>query len=401
MSENSSKSAQNKKLRNGFTTGSCAASACRAAALALLMGETPLVVRIITPKGEPYEPEIEDLRKMDGAVSCAVRKDGGDDIDATHGMPVYAIVSTRPDHPAFTSAHDWENVQFPKKEAAAGSAAPRRIFIDGGTGVGRVTKPGLDQPVGNAAINHVPREMITGELEDVMERAGYTGSLFAEIWLPEGERIAKKTFNPRFGIEGGLSILGTSGVVEPMSEKALIDTIRVELRQKSVLDPEKVVVSPGNYGQDFMLRTYGYDLDESVKCSNFIGLTMEMCAQLGFKKVLLVGHAGKLIKVAGGIMNTHSREADCRMEVTAACALRAGADAGLCRKILDCVSTEEAIRILEEAGLCREAMAVAMKKIQENLQRRAGDDMSVDCMMYTNDAGLLAATKGASEWFTL
>ena len=150
-----------------------------------------------------------------------------------------------------------------------------------------------------------------------------------------------------------------------------------------------------------MKRTYGYDLDESVKCSNFIGLTMEMCTQLGFKKVLLVGHAGKLIKVAGGIMNTHSREADCRMEITAACALKAGADADLARKVLECISTEEAIRILAEDGICEKAMAIAMEKIQENLQRRAGDDMTVDCMMYTNDAGLLAATKGAAEWFTL
>ena len=195
-------------------------------------------VRIVTPKGVPYEPEVEDLRRMDGAVSCIIRKDGGDDPDVTHGMPVVVTVSTDPAHPSFTAGHDWEHVQFPRELPG------RKIFIDGGRGVGRVTKPGLDQPVGNAAINHVPREMITKEVTDTAEQAGYDGPLYVEVSYPEGERLAVKTFNPRFGIEGGLSVVGTSGVVEPMSEKALIDTIRVELRQKSVLNPESVVISP-------------------------------------------------------------------------------------------------------------------------------------------------------------
>ena len=384
----------NKKLRFGFTTGSCSAAAAKAAAWMLFSGTEKSEIEIMTPKGLLYTPLIENIRKDRTAVCCSVTKDGGDDPDVTNGMPVVATVSFAPEHPMFTASHDWENVQFPREKSDS-----RKVFIDGGFGLGRVTKPGLDQPVGNAAINHVPREMITKEVEEVCRLFDYDGRIYVEISLPEGERLAKKTFNPRFGIMGGLSVVGTTGVVEPMSTQALLDTIRVELKQKKTIDGERVIISPGNYGQDFMQRTYGYNLDESVKCSNFIGLTMEMCAELGFKQVLLVGHVGKLIKVAGGIMNTHSREGDCRMEIIAACALRAGADADLCREILNCISTEEAVRILIEAGICKEAMQIAMKHILPNLERRAGDDIKVDCMMYTNDAGLLAMTDGAESWF--
>ena len=412
-----------KKLRYGFTTGSCAAAAAKAAAWMLFSGREKSEIEIVTPKGLVYTPLIENIRRGENAVSCSVTKDGGDDPDVTNGMPVVVTVSFYPENELFTAEHDWENVQFPRQIAEkpedgeiAGIAkgndggedgesdapqndAKRTVYIDGGFGVGRVTKPGLDQPVGNAAINHVPREMITKEVSDVCRLFDYEGRLYIEISLPEGERLAHKTFNPRFGIMGGISIVGTTGVVEPMSAQALLDTIRVELRQKHEIDGDNVILSPGNYGQDFMLRTYGYNLDESVKCSNFIGQSLDMAAELGFKNLLLVGHVGKLIKVAGGIMNTHSHEADCRMEIMAACALRAGADADLARKILDCISTEEAVRILQEAGICKEAMKIAMDRIQPNLQRRAGDDLKIECMMYTNDAGLLAATDGAESWF--
>lgn len=184
------------------------------------------------------------------------------------------------------------------------------INIDGGDGVGRVTKPGLDQPVGNAAINHVPREMIEKEVREVCELLDFKGTLDITISVPKGNELAERTFNPRLGIVGGISILGTSGIVEPMSSQALIDTIRVELRQRYSLGYDYVAVAPGNYGLDFMKESYGYDLDRSVKCSNFIGETIDMAADMGFKRMLLTGHIGKLIKVAGGIMNTHSREAD-------------------------------------------------------------------------------------------
>ena len=231
-------------MRYGFTTGSCAAAAAKAAAYMLLSGRQKNTITIETPKGIPYTAEILEITRGEKAVQCAVRKDGGDDPDITSGALIYAEVSLT-DHTR-TQATD------------------TRIHIDGGIGVGRVTKPGLDQPVGNAAINHVPREMIAKEVLEVCDLMDYKGNLQVIISVPEGEAIAKQTFNPRLGIVGGISILGTSGIVEPMSNQALLDTIRVELNQRRAEGFDYIAVAPGNYGLDFMKKAYGYDLDKSL-----------------------------------------------------------------------------------------------------------------------------------------
>lgn len=370
-----------KKMRYGFTTGSCAAAAAKAAAYMLLSGRQKNTITIETPKGIPYTAEILEITRGEKAVQCAVRKDGGDDPDITSGALIYAEVSLT-DHTR-TQATD------------------TRIHIDGGIGVGRVTKPGLDQPVGNAAINHVPREMIAKEVLEVCDLMDYKGNLQIIISVPEGEAIAKQTFNPRLGIVGGISILGTSGIVEPMSNQALLDTIRVELNQRRAEGFDYVAVAPGNYGLDFMKKAYGYDLDKSVKCSNFIGVTIDMAVECGFTRMLLTGHIGKLIKVAGGIMNTHSKEADCRMELLSAFAIHEGAGADVAAKILDCVATEEAVRLLREAGKQQEVMDYAMERIMFYLNKRAGGRMQIDCIMYDNTFGELAKSKEADRWFTL
>ena len=232
-------------MRYGFTTGSCAAAASKAAAYMLLTGKLKTEITIETPKGIPYTAQLVDICRKEKEVSCAVEKDGGDDPDITTGAYIYAKVSY-------------------------GESTEQKIEIDGGAGVGRVTKPGLNQPVGSAAINHVPREMIEKEVLQVCQLVDYKGSLQIEISVPDGEKLAQQTFNPRLGIVGGISILGTSGMVEPMSNQAILDTIRIELNQRRVQGFDYVAVSPGNYGLDFMKKNYGYDLDRSVKCSNFI-----------------------------------------------------------------------------------------------------------------------------------
>lgn len=368
-------------MRYGFTTGSCAAAAAKAAAYMLLSGRQKNTITIETPKGIPYTAEILEITRGEKAVQCAVRKDGGDDPDITSGALIYAEVSLT-DHTRM-------------------QATDTRIHIDGGIGVGRVTKPGLDQPVGNAAINHVPREMIAKEVLEVCDLMDYKGNLQVIISVPEGEAIAKQTFNPRLGIVGGISILGTSGIVEPMSNQALLDTIRVELNQRRAEGFDYIAVAPGNYGLDFMKKAYGYDLDKSVKCSNFIGVTIDMAVECGFTRMLLTGHIGKLIKVAGGIMNTHSKEADCRMELLSAFAIHEGAGADVAAKILDCVATEEAVRLLREAGKQQEVMDYAMVRIMFYLNKRAGGRMQIDCIMYDNTFGELAKSKEADRWFTL
>lgn len=363
-------------MRYGFTTGSCAAAASKAAAYMLLSGRKKKKITIETPKGIPYTAEILAIRRGENEVSCAVRKDGGDDPDVTSGALIGAKVTY-------------------------GRADVFQITIEGGRGVGRVTRPGLDQPVGNAAINHVPREMIVREVTQVCQLLDYKGTLEIEIFVPEGEELAAHTFNPRLGITGGISILGTSGIVEPMSSRALLDTIRVELRQRRALGFDYVAVSPGNYGLDFMKQRYGYDLDRSVKCSNFIGETVDMAIEEGFQRLLLTGHIGKLIKVAGGIMNTHSREADCRLELLCAFAAKQGVEPDKLCAILDCITTTQALQILEESGRREAVMAYAMERILWYLDRRAQGKLEIDCIMFDNEYGELAGSKEVEAWFTL
>lgn len=372
-------------MRFGFTTGSCAAAAAKAAAYMLLSGKIKNEITIQTPKGIPYTTPIMKITQKEQEVECAVVKDGGDDPDITTGTLIYAKVSFKhKDTPCsseeFTSLH---------------------IDIDGGEGVGRVTKPGLDQPVGNAAINHVPREMITKEVAEVCNLLDYHGTLQVTISVPDGKKLAEKTFNPRLGIVGGISILGTSGIVEPMSNQAILDTIKVELNQRRKLGFSYVVVSPGNYGLDFMKQQYDYDLNQSVKCSNFIGETIDMAVELGFEKMLLTGHIGKLIKVAGGIMNTHSREADCRMELLTAFGVKCGIGNSLAGKLLNCVTTEDAVCLLKEEGVLYPVMEYAMERICFYLNKRAGEKMQVNCIVFSNELGELAKSKEAEKWFTL
>lgn len=366
-------------MRYGFTTGSCAAAAAAAACYMLLTGRKKEEMTILTPKGISYTAKLVDISINESSAACAIVKDGGDDPDITTGAHIVAEA-------AFLQK---ESLQKDKTDAV------QQVIIRGGKGVGRVTKPGLDQPVGEAAINHVPREMIEKEVRRICALCDYNGKLQVTISVPEGEEIAQKTFNPRLGITGGISILGTSGIVEPMSSQALLDTIQVELRQKKAMGQQMIAVTPGNYGLDFMKEAFAYDLDKSVKCSNFIGNTIDMAAETGFCGMLLTGHIGKLVKVSGGIMNTHSKEGDCRMELLAAAALKSGGSKTQALEILEAVTTEEGIRILQEGGNLQKTMQILMEKIMFYLQKRAAGRLQIECMMYANGYGLLAESSGA------
>lgn len=365
-----------KEFRKGFTTGSCGAAAAKAALYMLLTGSVKDEIEIITPGGAVFRTEVEDIFREGNRVRCAVVKDGGDDPDVTTGLHVTAEVRA--------------------EERADGSL---EIQIEGGPGVGRVTLPGLDQPVGNAAINRVPRQMIEKELSEVAELLDFRGRIRVILSVPGGEAAAERTFNPRLGIEGGISILGTTGIVEPMSTRAILDTIRVELNQRKALGDRIAAVSPGNYGLNFMKETYGYDLNRSVKCSNYVGDTVDMVREMDFRGMLLTGHIGKLIKVSGGIMNTHSKEGDARMELLAAGVIRAGGSMDTLRGILNCRVTEEALGIIqgESPALLRKSMESVMDRILYYLRKRAGEELPVECILYSNEFGLLAASPGAMD----
>lgn len=365
-----------KELRKGFTTGSCGAAAAKAALYMLLTGSVKDEIEIITPGGAVFRTEVKDIFREGNRVRCAVVKDGGDDPDVTTGLHVTAEVRA--------------------EERADGDL---EIQIEGGPGVGRVTLPGLDQPVGNAAINRVPRQMIEKELSEVAELLDFRGRIRVILSVPGGEAAAERTFNPRLGIEGGISILGTTGIVEPMSTRAILDTIRVELNQRKALGDRIAAVSPGNYGLNFMKETYGYDLNRSVKCSNYVGDTVDMVREMDFRGMLLTGHIGKLIKVSGGIMNTHSKEGDARMELLAAGVIRASGSMDTLRGILNCRVTEEALGIIqtESPALLRTSMESVMDRILYYLRKRAGEELPVECILYSNEFGLLAASPGAMD----
>ncbi|MCR5208761.1 MAG: cobalt-precorrin-5B (C(1))-methyltransferase CbiD [Lachnospiraceae bacterium] len=368
-------------MRNGFTTGSCAAAAAKAAVFMLLSGNEKKTIGINTPAGVLFSTAVNNISRTEESVTCSVTKDGGDDPDVTTGMEIFVTVE--------------------KNDQNSG------IVIKGGKGVGVVTRPGLDQPVGEAAINHVPREMIRENVAEVCSLFDHTEGITVTVSVPGGEELALKTFNPRLGIEGGISIIGTSGIVEPMSESALIETIYIELRQRREMGFEDIVIAPGNYGRDFLKSSYGFDVDKSVKCSNYIGKTLDSVAGLGFKRVLLTGHVGKLIKISGGIMNTHSAEGDCRMELMAAWALKAGADAEMANRILDCISTEAAIEVMNsyDKNLVPGAMERAMDKMIFHMDHRlekaalryGKEKPQIESIMFDNINGKLAASAGAEE----
>lgn len=362
-----------KKMRLGYTTGTCATAATKAAAQMLLGGKRIGQVELLTPKGIPLQLKVEQIVIEENRVSCAIRKDAGDDYDVTNGMYVIACVEK----------------------------IGQGYEIEGGEGVGRVTKPGLDQSVGNCAINTVPRQMMAQVMMEAADAYGYEGGLRTIISVPEGAEIAKKTLNQKLGIEGGISILGTSGIVEPMSETALIDTIRTELSMYCAQGQRDIIITPGNYGESFLTDQLGLDLSHTVKCSNFIGETIDMTYEFQLSSLLLIGHLGKLVKLGSGIMNTHSKYADGRMETLSSCVLLAGGTGELARRILDCNTTDEAVEVLWMAAFLPPVMEQLMKKIDSALKQRAFEGLRIEAVVFSNRFGVLGKTKGAEQLMML
>ena len=378
-----------KKLRTGYTTGSCAAAAAKAAARMLLTGEEVREVSIMTPSGIRLLLEVEDISGGESSVSCGVRKDSGDDPDVTDGMLICADVRIQEtDSPEGC-------VQGLNQEKQLKLA--NNIFLTAGEGIGTVTRGGLSVPVGEPAVNPVPRKMICEAVEEEIEKAGFQGQLSVRIRIPGGKEIAKKTFNPKLGIDGGLSVLGTSGIVEPMSEKALTDTIFLEMKMRRESGQDCCFAVPGNYGADFLRDSLGYEEERAVKCSNYIGEVIDDAVWLEMKGILIVGHIGKMIKVAAGIMNTHSRMADGRMEILAAYAACAGAPPDVAREIMDCMTTTEALEILKKNRMLEPVMGSVMKAIENHLQDRAGEKLMVGAVVFSMEEGILGKTSQADE----
>ena len=360
----------NKKMRFGYTTGSCAAAACKGATEILLGGKLQETVTLMTPKGILLTLELKDIQIETDKVTCAIRKDAGDDPDTTNGILVYATVE---------------------------KTKEQGITLDGGIGVGRVTKAGLSQKIGEAAINPVPKSMILRAATEIAEKYDYEGGLKIIIAVPEGVEIGKKTFNPRLGIVGGISILGTSGIVEPMSEAALVQSIRVEMKQHFSQGEEYLLVTPGNYGADYLREHMDLPYEKNIKCSNYVGETIDMAIDMGVKGILFISHIGKFVKVAAGIMNTHSHSADARMEVLASNAIRAGAPLECAKEILNASTTDEALDILNRYQMTQGTMKEVLDRIQFYLNHRSYEQILLGAVVFSNTCGYLGQTADAAK----
>ncbi len=396
------------RLRRGYTTGTCAALAAKAAAELLLGGSVPESVSVVTPAGVTVTVCPEEVCLCAGSVDVAGSADAGaaaaGGVDVGAATPGTAGAAT----PGATSsaqatvvkdAGDDYDITNGAYICARVSLCNQGISIDGGKGVGRVTCPGLDQPVGTAAINSGPRALIRACLENVANEYDYLGGFSVVIEVPEGEELGRKTFNPSLGIEGGISILGTSGIVEPRSLKALQDALKVEIhvRAENTPCPKRLIVVPGNYGQAF-LETMGLSPEiPVVSCANFIGFTLDQAAEEGFEQLLLVGHIGKLVKVAGGIMDTHSRMADCRREIFAAHAAAAGANQQTVLALFQCMTTDACLDVIEQAGIKDAVLDRLEGALQYQLDHRAGEHMEVGAVIFSNKSGLLACTPKAKH----
>ncbi len=318
-----------KKYRYGFTTGTTATAAATAAAYMVLNNEVTEEVEVILPAGDIIALEVVDIEKGADFVSCAVVKDGGDDPDVTHGIKIFCRAS--------------------KSEQAG-------ITIKTGKGIGIATLPGLKIEVGEPAINPVPRQMIMENVGELLDE-GQGVELFFTI--PQGEEIAKETYNPRLGIIGGISIVGTTGIVKPMSEEAWRDAIEQEIAVVTAAGHKTACLVFGNYGEDFALNKLGIAQERIVKISNFVGYFLRKCTEYNLERILFIGHIGKLIKVSGGIFQTHSSTADARMEMLVFHLAMIGADQELLEQVFQCRTSDAAREVIAAAGYDRVYQRIA------------------------------------------
>ena len=364
-----------KKLRKGFTTGTCATAATAAAISMILNQDIEEKVTVSTANGVEVTMDTKDPSFGELTASAAVEKDGGDDADATHGLLIYSTVTLLPD------SND--------------------IEIDGGAGVGRVTQKGLKCDVGMAAINPTPRAMIEKTARQLL---GPNCGAKIIISVPGGEETAKLTYNSRLGIVGGISILGTTGIVNPMSEDSWKASITIELTMLYNQGYRSVVLAPGNYGEDFATNVLGIPPHRIVNMSNFVGHVLKEVQRIGFTRVLMVGHMGKFVKVAGGIFSTHSKDSDARMEIIMANLALLGAPVELLEKVDQCITTDAAGTLIEEYHYeeVYQVLVDKMKFRSERLLRNRKPEVSIDVVTFGTEAGYLASTQTleeiAEEW---
>lgn len=355
-----------KKLKKGYTTGTCATAATVAALNMIFNQEIIEKVSVHTASGIEVTVDIHEQSFEDSSATAAVQKDGGDDADATHGMLIYSTVTLLPNS--------------------------TEIEIDGGEGVGRVTQKGLAIPIGMAAINPTPRRVIEEATRKII---GDNCGAKIVIWAPEGQERALLTYNPRLGIIGGISILGTTGIVNPMSEDSWKASITIELTMRYEMGKRSVVLCPGNYGEEFAENQLGIPSDNIVNMSNFIGHVLKEAQRIGFEKILMVGDIGKFVKVAGGTFSTHSKDSDTRMEILVANLALLGAPLKMLQEVDACLTTKSAAVIIENYGYNHvyQVLVDKIKMRSERLLKYKKPEVQIDVVTFSSETGYLASSK--------
>ncbi|OHD19893.1 MAG: cobalamin biosynthesis protein CbiD [Spirochaetes bacterium GWD1_27_9] len=355
-----------KKLRIGYTTGTCAEAGVKACCKILSTNKKIDSVNILTKYGLNFDIKIHDVEIGDNYVECSVIKDAGDDYDVTNGIKIFTRIK--------------KNYQ-------------NKIIVTGGKGIGLVTKKGLMVSIGQKAINPSPMEQI---LQSVKNNFLSDVGINIEISCPDGIDVAKKTFNPKLGIIDGISILGTKGVVLPMSEEAFKESLSLKLSVLKEQGTDTVIFTPGNYGERFIKNNYTINEDIVVSTSNFIGFMIEEAISYGIKNILLIGHIGKLVKLAGGIFNTHSRVADCRQEILASNYFYFTGDALAFKKIMESNTTEEAIEYITN----NEFFNFITNKIKSKCEEYSYNKINFGVIIFSETKGLLGQTNNITQIIT-
>ena len=393
-----------KKYRRGYTTGSCATGASKAAVYMLITKNRINTINIDTPKGIPLSLKVDNINISDTFVECSIKKDGGDDIDATHTMDIYAraeIVSKNDKNKEYLTLKDIDGLS---NNSESQSELYKFIRVYGGIGIGVVTKKGLSVDVGKPAINPTPLKMINHEIRNLIgdnfeSILGNNKVLKITIFAPQGEAVAKKTFNPRLGIVGGISIIGTTGIVEPMSDEGWKKSLSIELQMKKEQGLDKIILVPGNHGEQFIREKLNLDIKYVVRTSNFIGYMIKEAQRLGYKKILMAGHIGKFIKISAGIFNTHSKVADARSEILVANLALMGATYEFLNKINQCLTTEEAVELINNSEY-RQVYNILSNKCRERVKQylnEDSDDIDVEVIIFSMDKSLLGKSDNTDD----
>jgi cobalt-precorrin-5B (C1)-methyltransferase len=347
-------------LRAGFTTGTCAAAAARAATLLLFNPGLQLTqVEVALPAGFSLTLPLKAAGRGEGYACAAVQKEAGDDPDITGRVTVEATA----------------------RRVAGG------IRLTAGAGIGRVTRPGLAVPPGEPAINPGPRDQILRAVSSALP-AGRGVEITLSI--PGGEELAARTLNPELGIVGGLSVLGTSGVVEPMSVTAFWRSLIPQLDVAIASGHRRVVLVPGKMGRRNALNLLPVAPEAVIVTGNFIGQLLQACVAKGINEAILCGHIGKLVKVAGGIADTHSSVADARREILVAHAALAGLPAAVLRELMGHNTAEESAVFLQNRGWDNVLVSVA-EAAAAKAQAMTKGRLRTGCLLLNLQGHVLAA----------